>query len=467
MQFHSIQFGIFLVCVFCLYWMLQRSLRLQNLFVLVASYLFYSCWDWRFLGLIVLSSAVDYSCGLLIGRTERDDVRKAMLFTSLIVNLGLLGVFKYYNFFVDSLVDLMATVGFSVEPSRVALILPVGISFYTFQTLSYTIDIYRRELPPTRDITAFFAFVGFFPQLVAGPIERARHLLPQFEEHRTFNYDKAVDGMRQMLWGLFKKVVVADSCAWHVDFIFEHYGELGGSTLLLGAVLFAFQIYGDFSGYSDVAVGLGKLLGFRLSRNFNSPYFSRTISEFWHRWHISLSTWFRDYLYIPLGGSRCKRALQVRNVMLTFIVSGIWHGANWTFAVWGTVHGLYYVLEVPLKASLSSIGRDSRLWRILQVLCTFTMVTLAWIPFRAPTLGVAIDYLQRLFSAASLTVPDRGGACLTLGVAAIGFERLRTGEHPLGFDSLHIVPRWLIYLVLALSVVAGMGNSTEFIYFQF
>jgi len=325
MLFNSIEFAIFLPIVFILYWFVtNRDLRVQNLLLLVASYVFYGWWDYRFLSLIVFSSIVDYSIGLQMSKTDAQNKRKLLLFASLCVNLGLLGFFKYYNFFIDSFVDAFTFFGHSINPDRLNIILPVGISFYTFQTLSYTIDVYKRKLEPTKDILSFFAFVSFFPQLVAGPIERATNL----------------DGMRQILWGLFKKVAIADNCAVFVNLIFANSADHSGSTLFIGAILFAFQIYCDFSGYSDIAIGTARLFGFNLMKNFAFPYFSRDIAEFWRRWHISLSTWFRDYLYIPLGGSRGSNYVKIRNTFIIFIVSGFWHGANWTFIVWGFLNAL-------------------------------------------------------------------------------------------------------------------------------
>ena len=338
MLFNSIDFAIFLPIVFLLYWFVaQKHLRLQNALVVLASYVFYGWWDYRFLSLICFSTVVDFAVGLYLKKTTQISKRKLALWLSIFVNIGLLGFFKYYNFFVDNFVTAFSFFGRSIPTGSLDIILPVGISFYTFQTLSYTIDVYRKKLDPTKDFIAFAAFVSFFPQLVAGPIERATNLLPQFYKKREFEYGKAVDGMRQILWGLFKKIVIADNCALYVNIIFDDHTQHSGSTLLLGAVLFAFQIYGDFSGYSDIAIGTSRLFGFNLKQNFAFPYFSRDIAEFWRRWHISLSTWFRDYVYIPLGGSRGSHGNTIRNVFVIFLVSGFWHGANWTFIVWGLI----------------------------------------------------------------------------------------------------------------------------------
>ncbi|MDX1471726.1 MAG: MBOAT family O-acyltransferase, partial [Flavobacteriaceae bacterium] len=328
MLFNSVEFAIFFPLVFAIYWLIgRRNLTLQNLFVLLASYTFYAFWDWRFLGLIIFSTLVDYSVGILLSKNFSKVKRKVLLGTSIALNLGLLGFFKYYNFFIESFVNAFSLFGQELRYSSLYIILPVGISFYTFQTLSYTIDIYRGKLSPTRNLLVFAAFVSFFPQLVAGPIERANHLLPQFLNKRNFSYQAASDGLRQILWGLFKKMVIADNCAVFVDRFFGDYQDYSGSTLLLGAFFFTIQIYCDFSGYSDIAIGTARLFGFDLMKNFNFPYFSRNIAEFWRRWHISLTTWFRDYVYIPMGGSWGSKAMQIRNTIVVFLIIGLWHGA--------------------------------------------------------------------------------------------------------------------------------------------
>ena len=332
MLFNSIDFAVFLPIVFIFYWWVTaKNLKLQNGLIVVSSLIFYGWWDWRFLSLLLFSSFVDYGIGLALKNENRAQKRKFLLCVSLFLNLGLLSFFKYFNFFIANFKSAFTFFGHSLDVPSLNIILPVGISFYTFQTLSYGIDVYRRKLEPTRDIVAFLAFVSFFPQLVAGPIERATHLLPQFYSKRVFNYDKAVDGLRLILWGFFKKIVIADNAALYVNDIFTNYTQYSGGTLILGAVLFAFQIYGDFSGYSDIAIGLARLFGFDLMRNFKYPYFSKNIAEFWKKWHISLTTWFRDYLYLPLGGNRGSLFFKIRNVFIVFLVSGFWHGAKWTF----------------------------------------------------------------------------------------------------------------------------------------
>src|SRR6056300_856527 len=390
MLFNSLDFAVFLPIVFALYWFVtNQNLKLQNALIVAASYVFYGWWDWRFLSLIIFSTLVDYSIGRRLKNEEKQSTRKILLWTSIIVNLGFLGFFKYYNFFLDNFVAAFSFFGQEIQPNSLNIILPVGISFYTFQTLSYTIDVYKKKLEPTKDFIAFSAFVCFFPQLVAGPIERATNLLPQFYKKRTFEYDKAVDGMRQILWGLFKKIVIADNCAEYANLIFNNSADMNGSTLVLGAIFFTFQIYGDFSGYSDIAIGTSRLFGFDLMQNFNFPYFSRDIAEFWRRWHISLSTWFRDYLYIPLGGSRGGTWMKVRNTFIIFLISGFWHGSNWTFVVWGGLNALYFLPLMLLKRNRANLGivADARILptfrEFSQMGTTFLLTILAWVFFRA------------------------------------------------------------------------------------
>ncbi|MCL4158939.1 UNVERIFIED_CONTAM: hypothetical protein GTU68_043845, partial [Idotea baltica] len=402
MLFNSIDFAVFLPIVFALYWLLnKKSLKLQNILIVFASYLFYGWWDYRFLALIIFSTIVDFIVGIYLKKLTDDFKRKCLLYLSVIVNIGLLGFFKYFNFFVDNFVTAFSFFGSEIQANTLDIILPVGISFYTFQTLSYSIDIYRRKLEPTKDIVAFAAFVSFFPQLVAGPIERASNLLPQFYKRKTFNYANAVDGTRQILWGFFKKVVIADNCATHSNIIFDGYEDFSASTLLVGAILFTFQIYGDFSGYSDIAIGTSRLFGFNLKQNFAFPYFSRDIAEFWRRWHISLSTWFRDYVYIPLGGSRGSRLSQIRNVFVIFIVSGFWHGANWTFIIWGALNALYFIPLLLLNKNRTHTNID-----FIKMLVTFLLTVIAWIFFRAETLSKALDYITNLFDFSLFSLPE-------------------------------------------------------------
>ena len=470
--------------VFLLYWLVfNRSGRLRNGFLLAASYLFYGWWDWRFLLLIAFSSLVDFTVARRMGGAGPRGQRKFLLALSLAVNLGLLGFFKYYNFFAESFTEAFTLLGSEFSVARLNLILPVGISFYTFQTLSYTIDVYRGNLEPTRDPVEFLAFVSFFPQLVAGPIERAGQLLPQFATPKTFDYGRAVDGMRQILIGLFKKVVVADNCAVLANDIFNNYGDYSGSTLVLGAAFFAVQIYGDFSGYSDIAIGTARLLGFDLMRNFAYPYFSRDVAEFWRRWHISLTTWFRDYIYIPLGGSRGSRGMKVRNVMIIFLVSGFWHGANWTFIVWGLLNAIYFLPLLLADRNRAYAGETVAAGRALpsltevgQMTATFLLITLAWVFFRSPTVTDAVAYLGRVVSPSLLSVPEVGHYSLRelAVVPMIGLLTViewvgRTDQH--GLERLGLgwprAGRWALYLLLVGLLMVLGGREQTFIYFQF
>ncbi len=520
MLFNSIEFAFFLPIVFLLYWFLtpsgtngpryslfrywhvseQTALRIQNAFVLIASYIFYGWWDWRFLLLIAFTSFCSWGSGLLIGQSvssvQSVDGRKkakAWMIANIVLNLGILAVFKYYDFFVSEFGQLF---GISTDSLLLKIILPVGISFYTFQALSYSIDVYRQKIEPTKDIIAFFAFIAFFPQLVAGPIERATNLLPQFLNKRTFSYDQATDGMRQILWGLFKKIVVADNCATYVYQVWATYDTQTGSTLLLAAVLFTFQIYGDFSGYSDIAIGTAKLFGIKLMRNFNNPYFSRDIAEFWRRWHISLTTWFRDYVYIPLGGSRpeipahiqnpdrYKKWIIVRNTFVIFLLSGFWHGANWTFIAWGAYHALLFLPLILLGKNRKytnqiAEGRLLPTWKeSLQILCTFLLVVLGWIIFRAETITQAWEYICGMLQFGTLRasyrffLPNENIIYPTnlYIILMIVIEWLqRNKQH--GLEVID-APKynWLrviFYYILILLIISNAGTKQTFIYFQF
>ncbi|GGG53034.1 MBOAT family O-acyltransferase [Bizionia arctica] len=478
MLFNSLDFAIFLPIVFILYWfVLNKQLKYQNALVVVASYVFYGWWDWRFLSLILFSTLVDYAIGLALSKQQNSRKRKVLLWISIIVNLGFLGFFKYYNFFIDNFVKAFSFFGQDIQPNTLNIILPVGISFYTFQTLSYTIDVYKKQLEPTKDFISFAAFVSFFPQLVAGPIERASHLLPQFYVKRQFNYNKAVDGLRQILWGLFKKVVIADNCANFANTIFDGYESYSGSTLALGAVFFAFQIYGDFSGYSDIAIGTSRLFGFDLKQNFATPYFSRDIAEFWRRWHISLSTWFRDYVYIPLGGSRGSKGNQIRNVFIIFIVSGFWHGANWTFIIWGALNAMYFLpllLRGKNKINTNVVAENSMLPSVkefLQMGVTFGLTVIAWVFFRAENVSMALDFLSRMFNMSLFTIPQiRPTSLLLFLIIFIAIEWAgRTyvfAIERLWFKYPKPI-RLFIYYVLVMLIFLYGGKTQEFIYFQF
>lgn len=404
MLFNSITFLVFFSLFFILYWIIQGKTNIRNVFILISSYVFYAWWDWRFLGLIIFSTIVDYVLGMRIEKERRRRYKKFYLALSLTANLGLLAYFKYFNFFISSFVDLMNTVSVNTNLSSLNIILPVGISFYTFQTLSYTIDVYRGKLMPNKNFVQFAAFVSFFPQLVAGPIERATKLLSQFDENKKFSFNNAKIGLSQILWGYFKKVVIADNCAIYADTIFNNYEQMGAGELAIGAILFAFQIYCDFSAYSDIAIGISRLLGFDLMTNFRYPYFSRDIAEFWRRWHISLSTWFRDYLYIPLGGSKVGLSRKIVNIFIIFLVSGIWHGANWTFVVWGALNALYFMPLMLLNLNRKNLdfvadgGIVNTLKEIPAVLITFISTCFAWIYFRSASVTDANAYLKGIFS---------------------------------------------------------------------
>lgn len=488
MLFNSIEFLIFLPLVFILYWFVfNKDVRIQNFWILVASYVFYGWWDYRFLSLIAFSSLVDYFIGLQLSRNQKVQQRKWLLAASMLVNIGFLGFFKYYNFFAESFAEAFTFFGRSMDPGRLSIVLPVGISFYTFQTMSYTIDIYRKKLAPAADPVSFFAYVSFFPQLVAGPIERATNLLPQFFKRRSFEYSKALDGMRQILWGLFKKIVIADNCAIYVNDIFSNYGDYSGSTLFLGAVLFALQIYGDFSGYSDIAIGTARLFGFDLMKNFAFPYFSRDIAEFWRRWHISLSTWFRDYVYIPLGGSKVSKGKTIRNIFIIFIVSGFWHGANWTFLLWGALHAVFYLPLLLTKKNRTHTTDTVAAGKYLptikeffQMGSTFLLTVLAWVFFRADSLSMAFDYLSIIFSIRIFELPindfwtmNTGNHLIYLFFLIIGFVLVewfqREKNHGLELDTEKLPKpvRWMAYYAIIICCFIMNGVQQEFIYFQF
>ena len=496
MLFNSIEYLFFLPIVFLIYWLLRNHLKLQNLFVVLASYVFYGWWDWRFLILIAFTSLCSYASGILIERGkqkhgEGDDTSltknikninsaKAWMITNIVINLGILAVFKYYDFFVTEFITTFFAE--SVQPSllhsfTLKVILPVGISFYTFQALSYSIDVYRGNIKPTKDIIAFFAFISFFPQLVAGPIERATNLLPQFLQKRTFSYEQGVDGMRQILWGLFKKIVVADNCAIYVDQVWATYDTQSGSTLLLAAILFTFQIYGDFSGYSDIAIGTAKLFGIKLMRNFNNPYFSRDIAEFWRRWHISLTTWFRDYVYIPLGGSRVSKAKIVRNTFVIFLLSGFWHGANWTFIAWGAYHAVLFLPLILLgmnRKYTNQVAEGKLLPNIKetgQILLTFMLAVIGWIIFRATSISEAWNIMQGICDVSLFSMPMViSGLKKTLFFIAVMLvvEWIdRDKGHGLSLSGLPQWARFIVLYGLILIMLEFMGHSQSFIYFQF
>ena len=487
MTFTTLTFLIFLALFFPLYWGLRQR-RAQNVLIVLASYVFYGWWDWRFCGLMLAASLLDYGVGLGLEKTDVPRRRKLLLTLGLTANLGLLAYFKYFNFFADSLQATAASVGWTMDMPTLKVVLPVGISFYTFQTMSYSIDIYRRQLRATPHLVEYLAYVSFFPQLVAGPIERATHLLPQFFRARVFNHDQAVDGCRQMLWGFFKKMVVADNLAPVVDAVFLKPADCTGGELAVATFLFAVQIYCDFSAYSDIAIGLARLFGFELMRNFSNPYFSQSLGEFWRRWHISLTTWFKDYVYLPLGGRRVSKLRRVFNVLVTFLLSGIWHGASWNFVAWGALNGLA-VLPETLSSQRATRGVSEvaggesnfpSLKTAGRMLLTFSIVCLGWIFFRAHSFGDALVILQRLatdalnletyFLGLARVTAQPAGNLIFLAVAALfTVEWLqRRQPHPLSLAHWPRAARWAVYFTIAFAILyGGTHGSGQFIYFQF
>ena len=502
MLFNSITFAIFLPIVFLLYWFVfdyamrgcKHQLLWQDLLIVVASYIFYGWWSWRFLVLIGITTVLSFLSGIGIEIATTIRGKKAVMIANVVVNLGILGVYKYYDFFATQFAELF---GIQSDFLLLHLILPVGISFYTFQALSYSIDVYRKQIEPTHDIVSFTAFLSFFPQLVAGPIERATNLLPQFQRKRTFDYTQAVDGMRQILWGLFKKIVIADNCGTYVDAVWGDYASHSASTLVLSAVLFAFQIYGDFSGYSDIAIGTAKLFGIKLMRNFNAPYFSRNIAEFWRRWHISLTTWFRDYVYIPLGGSRPEvparlksklnetseaitststpytlhhtpkiinrytKAIAIRNTFIIFLLSGLWHGANWTFVLWGVYHALLFVPLFLLGKNRRYLEEDTKLTDLPKILLTFVLVVIGWIIFRAPSIGACGEYMLAICDSSILAMPYVENilqlVATILAIILMVIMEWRKQQPN----------RWWLYYLLTIAIWWFAGQDMDFIYFQF
>ena len=509
MLFNSFEYLIFLPIVFLLYWFVfdyalgkcKHQLLLQNLFIVIASYIFYGWWNWRFLILIAITTVLSFLSGIGIEKAPTQCSKKAVMIANIIVNLGILGVYKYYDFFAREFAQLF---GIESDFLLLHLILPVGISFYTFQALSYSIDVYRKQIEPCHDIVAFTAFLSFFPQLVAGPIERATNLLPQFQKKRTFDYATAVDGMRQILWGLFKKIVVADNCATYVDTVFADISSQSGSTLLLAAVLFTFQIYGDFSGYSDIAIGTAKLFGIKLMRNFNVPYFSRDIAEFWRRWHISLTTWFRDYVYIPLGGSRPNipeairlkgdkaiearytKWIAVRNTFIIFLLSGFWHGANWTFVLWGAYHALLFVPLLLMNknrryrdtVATVTLPNGTIKTKFLpsfkeagQMLLTFVLAVFGWIIFRATSIANVGIYLQHIFDISLFSPPmiitGVKRTLLSIVILLVVEWLHRDKQHGLDLSNRNKAIQLAISYAIALYILEFGANTQSFIYFQF
>jgi len=482
MLFNSVNFAIFLPIVFILYWFFtKKSLKLQNVLLLLSSYFFYACWDWRFLFLLIFSTLLDYFTGIKMSEAKNEILKKRWFWLSVCINLGFLGVFKYYNFFANSFATLISDFGFKVNPWTLKVILPIGISFYTFHGLSYVIDIYKNRIKAERNFVDYSVFVSFFPLLVAGPIERATHLLPQIQAKRHFNYIKAIGGLRQILWGLFKKIVIADQCAEFANTIFSGSEHYSGSTLILGAVFFTFQIYGDFSGYSDIALGTARLFGIELLKNFSYPYFSRDIAEFWRRWHISLSTWFRDYLYIPLGGSKGGVWMKIRNTLIIFLVSGFWHGANWTFIIWGFLNAIYIMPSIIFntnRANLDIVAKGKLLptfKELIAMLITFSLTIFAWIFFRSANVSDAINYVSTIFSKSILSMPSFPGIGLTPPLFLLLFFFITVEwvgrEYNYALENLDSrwggIIRWLFYYLIIISIFYFVGTGQEFIYFQF
>lgn len=478
MLFNSWGFAIFLPVVFFLYWFATRQdRRQQNNLLLLASYFFYACWDVRFLGLLVFSTGLDYVSGLRIASSGTKRAKKRWLITSIVVNLGLLGIFKYYNFFADSFVSLGQSLGWQLHAPTLQILLPVGISFYTFHGLSYIIDVYKERIPAEKNFIDYAVFVCFFPLLVAGPIERATHLLPQIKKARSINYTQLADGMRQILWGLFKKILIADNCALYTDAIFGNAAHQSGSALALGALLFTIQIYADFSGYSDIALGTARLFGIELLRNFSFPYFSRSIPEFWRRWHISLSSWFRDYLYIPLGGSRVTRWQSIRNVFIVFVVSGFWHGASLTFIAWGALHACYFLPSLLLRKNrlhLDTVAEGRVLPTLKeagQMLFTFMLVCFAWILFRATSITAAAEYIKGIFNRSFFSMPQVLPLHMLLLLPLFFLMEWLGRERPYAIAGMGLQwprpLRWSAYLGICLLIILLAGRNQPFIYFIF
>lgn len=479
MLFNSISFAYFFPIIFFIYWLLLKNdIKKQNFFLLAASYFFYGCWDWRFLFLLATSTILCYVGGNMISKANTQQKRKIWLAIAVTINLLFLGFFKYFNFFIESFQDLLRIVGFTPHEYSLKIILPVGISFYTFHGLSYVIDIYYDRWKPTKSWIDYSLFVAYFPLLVAGPIERATHLLPQLESPRKFDYSKMIDGLRQILWGLFKKIVIADGCAEYANFIFNNGEHQSGMTSVLAAILFAIQIYGDFSGYSDIALGTSRMLGIELLQNFKFPYFSRDIAEFWRRWHISLSSWFKDYLYIPLGGSRGTMVKTIRNTFIIFLVSGFWHGSQWTFVAWGGLHALYIVPSIIRKKNRKNIDIVAKgktlpsISELGHMLITFTLVVVAWVVFRVDSMSHAFSFFTSM-GKNTFEMPYLDTRILiTISMIMLMFivEWIgRESKYGLeGFSKIKSTPlRWGFYYFIIFSIIFLAQGGQQFIYFQF
>lgn len=475
MIFNSLEFLIFLPCVFFLYWMVFKGKQSRNILIVIASYFFYGWWDVRFLSLIIFTTFCSYFSGILLEKYDDNKKRRKLVCAAnLIVNLIILGIFKYFNFFAENFTLLLNSFGLKAGFTTTNIVLPVGISFYTFQALSYTIDVYRREIKATHNYITFTAFISFFPQLVAGPIERAKNLLPQFEKQRYFNHPNASDGIRLILWGFFKKIVIADNCAPIVDSIFRQYYLFDGIELVYGAIIFSIQIYGDFSGYSDIAIGTGKLFGIDLMKNFNRPYFALNIPDFWRRWHISLTSWFRDYVYIPMGGNRKGKLRCMLNTFVVFAVSGLWHGANWTFVAWGLFHSIFFAPYIFFKKKhlLGQVNNKllASVEKLVKVITTFSIVTLGWIIFRSPNITEAWLYIKRMFTTFTFSIPTNDKRVCAFIVIMFTVEWLMR-KHNHSFDIGGVVKsrtlRHSIYYTIIVVIFMYLSSSEDFIYFQF
>ncbi|MEZ4857200.1 MAG: MBOAT family O-acyltransferase [Flavobacteriaceae bacterium] len=473
MLFNSLDFAVFLPIVFLCYWFVfKKTIKLQNIWLLVCSYFFYGWWDWRFLFLIFFSTVIDYTVGLLLGKLQSQRIRKRLLMLSIVSNVGILMFFKYFNFFSENFITAFSYLGKDFSPITIIILLPIGISFYTFQTLSYTIDVYRKKTPPTSNFVVFATFVSFFPQLVIGPIERAYHMLPQLSSKREFNKDQSIIGIKQIIWGLFKKIVIADSCAQYVNAIFEHYNSASSLTLIIGAIYFTFQVYADFSGYSDMAIGTARLFGFNLMPNFKYPYFEKNIAGFWRHWHISLMSWFRDYVYIPLGGNRASISKVIRNIFIVFLLSGLWHGANWTFIIFGAYHGLLYAVYYLKKHFIKKtfFNSTNSVIEMFQRIHLFFWITLGMVIFRSPSLEVAYGYIiamfQFNFSLEILEIGRYSFEMLPLILLFVFMEWFnQKKEFPICSNEYEYVK--VSFLIALILFFGSFSNAQDFIYFKF
>ncbi len=478
MLFNSWDYAIFLPCVFIIYWLLLgKKQSYQNVFIVVSSYLFYACWDWRFLSLIIISTITDFNIAQAIFQSKSDKIKTRLLGLSLLVNIGILATFKYFNFFIETFVDFYGYLGGNIRINHLNIILPVGISFYTFQTLSYTFDVYYEKIEPTNNLITYAAFVSFFPQLLAGPIERATQLIPQYNKIRVFKYEQAISGCKQILWGLFKKIVIADNAAVFVNDIFNQSNSYQSTTLILGVILYAFQIYGDFSGYSDVAIGSARLLGIELSQNFLFPYFSRNIGEFWRRWHISLTSWLNDYIYLPMAFSlrRLGKWGVFVSVFVVFVLSGFWHGAQGHFVFWGAYWGVLFLPIVFQKNAQNPFSKRHvnrvELKEIHHVLFTFSFVCLGALFFRVDSMNQAIGIIERIINPHLWGFPEVRPTNFLMILALFLIVEWQGRTSQFGIEKWGLkwpkALRWLFYYSIIFLIFWWSGNQQEFIYFQF